>query len=213
MPTKCTKLFLRYLCYNIATNSHICFGPIHQDPPQFTATLRRNASILTISIFHSTSDAYKSDQLGFVPKYFVSLTTILCGLKRVGILSAALIILSIFRNNSVHFVGLVSRKMVNGSFHKVRTLYDTLIRREPCKRTWYLTSRSGMRRHGLDWCGSGQGRLVSTCKCDNEPSGFHKMWAISWLVHQSFEQPRGLVVPGSIPGSAVGIFPCRGRFP
>jgi Golgi nucleoside diphosphatase len=131
MPTKCKNLFHRYLCYNIATNIHICFGPIHQDPPQFTTTLQRNASILTISIFHSTSDAYKSDQLGFVPKYFVSLTTILCGLKRVGILSEASIILNIFRNISVHFIGLVSRKMVNGSFHKVRTWDDTLISREP----------------------------------------------------------------------------------
>jgi hypothetical protein len=34
----------------------------------------------------------------------------------------------------VHFVGLVSRKMVNGSFHKVRTSDDTLIRREPWER-------------------------------------------------------------------------------
>jgi hypothetical protein len=31
--------------------------------------------------------------------------------------------------------------------------------------------RSGMRGHGLDWSGSGLGKVADTCKCGNEPLG------------------------------------------
>jgi len=35
-----------------------------------------------------------------------------------------------------------------------------------------------MRKHGLDRSGSGQGQMVGTCQCGNEPSGTIKCGGI-----------------------------------
>ena len=35
----------------------------------------------------------------------------------------------------------------------------------------YGSSRSGIGRHGLDWCGSGYGCMSDACDCSNGPSG------------------------------------------
>jgi hypothetical protein len=42
---------------------------------------------------------------------------------------------------------------------------------------------------GLDWSGSGQGQVESSCECSDEPSGSIKCWeTIEWLHNLSSVQ-------------------------
>jgi hypothetical protein len=35
-----------------------------------------------------------------------------------------------------------------------------------------MSLRKVVEKHGLDWCGSEQGKVAATCECGIEPSGF-----------------------------------------
>jgi hypothetical protein len=48
------------------------------------------------------------------------------------------------------------------------------------------------RGHGLDRSGAGQGQVVGSCECGNEPSGSRKIRGISWLTEDLLTCQEGL---------------------